>query len=89
MTKDEQIVLSDAINAVNAKLDRAGHLTQALLDYFDKYDLDDVKEAFAIRYYFPRMRAFAALLHDQLEAIGQELPAVEWVDALKCEEGEA
>ena len=88
MTRQEQIELSDSILAIRAILERADHLMQSLLeDYFNKYDPDNNKGAFAIQYSFPKMRAFASLLQDQLTAIESELPTTEWVDGLKCEGG--
>lgn len=90
MTRQEQIELSDSIIAAHAILERADHLMQALLEeFFNKYDPDDNKGAFAIRYSFPKMRAFASLLRDQLMAIESEPPNIEWVDGLKCEEASA
>lgn len=87
MTREEQISLSDSITAINVVLERADHLIQAMLeDFFNKYDPDDEKGAFAIPYVFPRMRAFASLLRDQLQAIESELPSEEWVEGLTCEE---
>ena len=87
MTRDQHIELCDALTAVNIILERTDHLTQAMLeDFFNKYDPDDDKDAFSIRYVFPRMRVFASLLRDQLIAIESKLPAEEWADNLKCEE---
>ena len=77
MTRQEQIELSDSILAIRAILE----------DYFNKNAPDNHKGAFAIQYSFPKMRAFASLLQDQLTAIESELPTTEWVDGLKCEGG--
>lgn len=40
----------------------------------------------AINHDFNRQSAFAFLLYDRLIAIASELPSVEWVNGLKCEE---
>ena len=81
MTKDQHIELCDALTAVNVVLERADHLIQAMLeDFFNKYDPDDNKDAFAIRYVFPRMRAFASLLREQFIAIDEKLSGLEWVE---------
>lgn len=87
MTKAEHLTLSDSINVAQLTMERTGHLLQTMLDdYFGKFDPDDAGDAFYLRFYFPRMRAFAFLLREQLNGISEALPSVEWVDGLKCEE---
>lgn len=86
MTKDEHLTLSDSINEAQLFTERAEHLLQTMLDdYFGKFDPEETTDAFYIRFYFPRMRAFAFLLRQQLSAISEVLPSVEWVDKLGCE----
>lgn len=87
MTKDEHLTLSDSINVAQLAMERAGHLLQTMLDdYFGKFDPEETADAFYLRFYFPRMRAFAFLLREQLDGITEALPSVEWVDKLKSEE---
>ena len=86
MTKDERLVLSDSINVAQLAIERAGHLLQTMLDdYFGKLNPEEATDAFYIRFYFPRMRAFAFLLREQLNGISEALPSVEWADKLECE----
>lgn len=87
MTKDEHMILSDSVNMAQLAMERTGHLLQTMLDdYFGKFDPEETTDAFYVRFYFPRMRAFAFLLREQLDRISEALPSVEWVDTLKCRE---
>ena len=87
MTINERIEISDALSTASVIMERAQTLSQTILDdYFSNFDPANPKNMNAIRYCFPKMRVFMELLRDQLDAIECALPAVEWVDALKCDE---
>lgn len=88
MTTSERIEISDALTAANIYMERAQTLTQTILDdYFENFDPANPKNMNAICFVFPKMRVLMGLLRDQLDAIDGALPAVQWVDALKCDEG--
>lgn len=87
MTTGERIEISDALTAASVYMERAQTLAQTILDdYFENFDPTNPKNMNAIRFVFPKMRVFMGLLRDQLDAIDSALPAVQWVDALKCDE---
>ena len=83
--KPISIYIEDFINKHVKEKSTVEEISQKLIDYFGKFDPEETADAFYIRFYFPRMRAFAFLLRQQLNGISEALPSVEWVDKLGCE----
>lgn len=72
--------MNDSILMAGITIKQARFLIQLILDgFFDKFDPNDKKDGYAIRYEFERHQVFASILAEKIQVTEDILKAAEGV----------